>query len=99
MILIQKHLGNLFEHYIIFVDDMKKIVRSRYISLCLGLFSYQFSKNRTTFWMQSNRPQKQLPHSPAQFKNKKTTADNGNQPKQKNHNRKSKDDAGPMETS
>lgn len=49
--------------------------------------------------MQSNRPQKQLSHNPAQFKSKKTTADNGNQQKQKNHNRKSKDDAGPMETS
>lgn len=50
--------------------------------------------------MQSNRSQKHSSHHSSQFKNKKTTADNGNQLKQKNQNRKSKDDSsGPMDTS
>lgn len=49
--------------------------------------------------MQSNRPQKNFSQNSSQFKNKKATADNGNQSKQKNRSRKSKDDPDPMETS
>lgn len=49
--------------------------------------------------MQPNRLQKHLSQNSSQFKSKKTTADNGNQSKQKNHSRKSKDDPGQMDTS